>query len=296
MNTIEAIKAEQFEGFTDELSNEEYHQSPGTSSSGFKEFLKSPAHFKAYMLGEKKQTQPMYHGEKFHSQLLEGKNVVAAPKCDRRTNEGKALYNTWLEKNKEGQIYDWFSTPDANLNAVSSIQGMSQALRKKESFKRLTKKGIAERSFYVRDGITGLYLKARTDWLTQDQDGHIILDVKTTCKSAKPDSFERTIFDYGYHISLAWYCRVLSQVLGKVVDTCLLVAVEKNAPFESCSYLLKEDALNLGHQIINQKLEQFAECMQKDEWPGYGDEIKEVGIPDWAMNRQSLILEEGEAA
>lgn len=288
MSTLAAIQERAFQGPTDELTSQEYHSSLGISSTAFKEFLKSPKHFQTYMQQKREQTQALYDGGMFHSIFLEGKEPVCMPKFDRRTKEGKAAAEEWEAKNKGELVYDWFSTSEANQTALDRLNGMAEALSRKPKVQEIFSEGIAERSFYAQDA-SGLYMKARTDWLTNDG---IIVDIKTTSKSAKPDTFQKSIFDYGYYVSLAWYCKVLSQALGKKIDTCLLIAIEKEAPYESSVYLLKDSVLHLGHQLIDRALPQLASCIEKDYWPGYDETILEVGIPDWAMTKLSWDVAE----
>lgn len=280
----EAIQKGQFQGHTDEITNEEYHAAPGISSTGFKEFLKSPRHFQTHMQRAPLQTAPLYDGSMFHSIFLDGKTPICSPKFDRRTKEGKVAAEEWDIQNKGALKYDWFDSAAANQAALDRLNGMAESLRKKPSVRDLFQKGAAERSFFVKDEQTNLYTKARTDWLTED---NIIVDIKTTAKSAKSDVFQKTIFDYGYYLSLAWYCRVLSQVLKKKVDTCLLIAVEKTAPYESSVFLLNDRVLELGHRIIAKNLPKLALCKDTDQWPGYDETISEVGVPEWALTKLS---------
>lgn len=279
----EALIAQQeFQGFLDGLPDSKYHGGPGISSTPFKEFLKSAAHFKSYLTTPREDTTAFYDGRMFHGMMVEGKQPICAPKFDRRTKEGKAAAESWESENKGALVYDWFSTSEANQGALDRLQGMVSALRKKKTVQNIMSSGTPERSFYCKDSQTGLYLKARTDWITSD---NIIVDFKTTDKSARPDVFEKTIFEYGYAISMAWYCRVISQALNKNVDTCILVAVEKKPPYESSVFLLKADVLNVGHQIISNTLPKLAGCLEKDEWPGYPEVVTEVGVPEWALNK-----------
>lgn len=63
------------------------------SHSSFNEFCKSPRHFIAYKLKEKKTTDAMLFGSMVHVSILEpdrfDDTYFVAPKCDRRTKKGK---------------------------------------------------------------------------------------------------------------------------------------------------------------------------------------------------------------
>lgn len=290
--SYELIEKQEFQGHIDGLPDVKYHGGPGISSTPFKEFLKSAAHFKSQMVTPRQDTPSFYDGRMFHSMMLEGKQPLCAPKFDRRTKEGKAAAEEWEANNKGALVYDWFDKAEANQSALDRLNGMVTALKKKKTVRNILSAGSPERSFYCKDTQTGLYLKARTDWITPD---NIIVDIKTTDKSARLDAFEKTIFDYGYAISLAWYCRVISQAINKKVDTCILIAVEKKPPYESSVFMLKPELLDIGHQLISNSLPKLAECFQKDEWPGYSEDIQEVGVPTWALNKMTWMAAEVEA-
>lgn len=281
--SVELIQKQEFQGHIDGLPDTAYHGSPGTSSTGFKEFLRSAAHFKSFMTTPREDTAAFYDGRKFHGMMLEGLDIAAAPKFDRRKTEEKKAAEEWEKANANNPgVYNFYDSHAANVSAVERLTGMRDALRKKKVVQNILGAGTPERSFYCKDSQTGLYIKARTDWITPD---NIVVDIKTTDKSARPDVFEKSIFEYGYAISMAWYCRVISQAINKNVDTCILIAVEKKPPYESSVFLLKSDVLNVGHKIISNALPKLAECMAKDEWPGYPEDITEVGVPEWALNK-----------
>src|SRR5690349_3941280 len=71
-----------------------YHAGPGISSTGIKEILKSPAHYKAYLEGQE-DTDAFRLGRLVHMRLLEPEayvdSVVISPQVDARTKEGKAI-------------------------------------------------------------------------------------------------------------------------------------------------------------------------------------------------------------
>lgn len=285
---LDLIKRHEYEGITNELLDTDYHGSAGVSSSQYKEFKKSPAHFEAAVNSPKEDTEAMFFGRMLHSRFLEYRKVLVPPKVDKRTNAGKELYAAWEKENEGALIYDWFATHEANVKAVATIEGMVDKLRSHPTVARLFEQGQAEQTGYVRDAETGVYIKARADWILPDG---TIVDLKSTSESADPERFEKTIFDYGYWLSAGWYCRVFSQLLHKPIDTFLFVAVEKKAPYGISVSVLKDHHLALAQEQITRDLLRLKECQERNEWPGYPVEIREVGIPDWAVRREQKRVE-----
>lgn len=269
-----------------DLANEAYHARPEISSTGFREFLKSPAHFKAYLDSPREQTEAMFFGSMLHARVLEGKTVIAAPKIDKRTKEGKAQFEAWCAENSNKLIFDWFSTAEANQKAVDRIEGIARSVAAHPTVSSLLSEGDCEVSA-VLEGAPGL--KARFDWLRPDG---IILDLKTTI-SAHPDAFEQAIFKYGYHIQAAWYSQVYQLVTGKDPEAFILIAAEKAPPFAVSVFLIKAETLQIGQDLIALNMPKLFECWRNDEWPGYPSEIREVGIPAWALNKSVSQLAEG---
>lgn len=272
--------------FIFDLPNDRYHSSPEISSTGFREFLKSPAHFKAYLDSPREQTEAMFFGSMLHARVLEGKCVVAAPKIDKRTKEGKAQLEAWCAENSDKLIFDWFSTAEANMKAVERLEGIANAIKTHPTVEALLGEGTCEVSAVVK-GDPGI--KARFDWLRPDG---IILDLKTTI-SAHPDAFEQAIFKYGYHIQAAWYSQVYKFVTGQDPEAFILIAAEKTPPFAVSVFLIKGEALQIGQDLIAMNMPKLFECWRKNEWPGYPTDIREVGIPAWAMNKSINQLADG---
>lgn len=85
------------------LSNADYHAHPAVSSSQLKHMLRTPAHYLAAIHRPKLATDSMHLGSLVHTLLLEPHMVddeyTVMPKFDRRTKQGKADYEAWLEHN-----------------------------------------------------------------------------------------------------------------------------------------------------------------------------------------------------
>ena len=88
------------------ISNEEYRSGPGVSKSQLDQFAKSPAHYMASLTTPRKETPAMRIGTLFHGLILEPERVqiAVAPQCDKRTKEGKYLWEIFCAENAGAEI------------------------------------------------------------------------------------------------------------------------------------------------------------------------------------------------
>lgn len=108
-----------------QMSNADYHASPGMSSSGLKYLARSPAHYKAYKETGIAQTANMRLGSAIHAMALEnGSGVLQAPGSTRNTN----LYKEF-EKAHPGQILLLEDEMDDARRAADSVLAHPAARR-----------------------------------------------------------------------------------------------------------------------------------------------------------------------
>ena len=160
----------------EEISNKEYRAREGLSSSDLKMMVKSMAHWKYYKdHPEDKDSQALLIGRATHKWILEPYSFydefAIAPECDRRTKEGKEIYNKFVAE-VEGK--DVISSSD-----FETIQAMRDALYATPFAKKLLD-GQHEKSFFWVDEKTGIPCKARPDSYSKLGNKYICVDYKTT--------------------------------------------------------------------------------------------------------------------
>lgn len=143
-------------------------------------------------------------------------------------------------------------------------------------------RGDAERTLAWIDEATGVWCRARLDWMCRSANGRlIVVDYKTTT-SAEPSKVARAIHDYGYHQQASWYLDGVRAV-GLDVDPAFIFAFqEKAAPHLITVVELDAEALRIGAERNRRALEIYARCTATGEWPGYTDDITLLGLPAWA--------------
>ena len=153
-------------------TNAEYHSNSAISRSSLFHMSRSPAHFKHSMENKETETDALRFGTMFHTFVLEPelfeKNYVLVDKIDRRTKEGKALFEQIVESGKQAVTAVEFETINAMRGSIYSNKYAMALL-----------KGEKEMSYYWQDEMTGIDCKCRPDCITPIGDLNIIVDMKS---------------------------------------------------------------------------------------------------------------------
>ena len=131
--------------------------------------------------------------------------------------------------------------------------------------------------------------KARLDSYTP-HGGGVVVDLKGT-PDARRDAFEKSIFRYGYNRQVWWY-REGALAVGLPAAHVVILAIEKERPWESVLYRVTEGALDAGQQMGEELLRVYGVCYETKSWGGYPDVVQEVALPDWAWKQIDERLEE----
>ncbi len=141
--------------------------------------------------------------------------------------------------------------------------------------------GSAERSYVWRDPKTGIPMKARLDWVSDDNT--LIVDFKTS-DSAKPSAFERRIWDVGHHVQAADYLDGHRILTGKRARWLWVVQAVK-PPHLVSIFEPTPGLLEMGAEDVRDAVQTFAECSRTGQWPSYTSTVQHVSPPAWAAAR-----------
>lgn len=254
-----------------------YHEWDAASNSRLSRLRRSPAHLLAYMQEPQVETEALRIGRATHAAILEpddfGTRYVSGPEGDRRT---KAVREQWDEvEARYGCGYVLKPAEyDLCLKLRDSVHVHSRALG------MISGPGQAELSMLWEDADLGVLCKARWDRYSPEIAGGAIVDIKTT-RDASAREFERSLFSNGYHRQGAFYL-MGAEARKLPARHFVILAVEKEPPYAVAVYRLTEGAIDAGQEQIRPLLAKYAECMAKNDWPGYPDEVQDIAIPDWA--------------
>ncbi|WP_306365490.1 PD-(D/E)XK nuclease-like domain-containing protein [Nocardia sp. CC227C] len=269
---IDTDQAPTVPGLYEDIPEAIYHGDKNSlSSSGMRTLLREggPATFKAAV--------PVFcdefdEGTAAHTLLLGTGAPVVEVETDTWTPKAKAERDKARSrgeialKTKQFQMVHDMAEVARNQSAVAELLSMP---------------GRAETSAYAMDPTRLVMLRARTDFLVLEGDRALVVDYKTT-RNAAPRSFRKSAAEYGYHIQDAAYRRVLRE-LGIEVEQCIFIAQEKTPPYLVSLHEWDTTALAEADRQVDKAIAIYAECRDADYWPGYGDHIHPMSLPDWAF-------------
>lgn len=257
----------------------DYLASTAVSFHDLLELDRSPAHFQFA------KSQPilppsgaLLFGQLYHALVLEGaegfaRSFAVAPRCDRRTREGRALYEDFKAECGDRAVVD-------GDDYFAALQ-MLEALQSSATFCALSAAAKTEISIFWTDRETGIDCRARLDaWVPRTG---IVWDLKTT-QDPRVAPFEREIFARQYFRQLAFYADALEAV-GRKFSHAVIIAQEKAQPFGVCFYRLLDDVLAEGRDQNRRALAILKQCRDTETFPGYPPGIVDLGLPKWAWKQ-----------
>lgn len=254
---------------------EKYHAWNACSSTALRAMMRaSPAHAKVGMVDS--ESPSLRLGTAVHTSILEPHrflgDIRVEPRVDRRTKEGKALWESFEMSMMEGQT----RISEDQLVIVQAIQDRID--HSKAACSLLDE--AAHREYSVVAEVEGVLCKARCD----GYGGGLVLDVKTTSSLAAPESFSQTMWNFGYAIQAQLY-RMVLQRAGLKADRFAWIVCETNAPHGIACYQVDAGLLDSFEPLVVNALHRWADCEHTSSWPAYPDEVISLELPSW-MTRQ----------
>lgn len=285
------------------MSFEEYCKIPAINKSGLDLVADSPLHYWAGYLdperGPREETPAMKLGSAIHTILLEPhlfdqKYAVVPDDAPRRPTALQLnAKKPSLETMEAIEFWEKFNANTAGktiltAEQVQSCRAIQNSVLKSKAAQTLLTDGKAEvtvvweKNVLLDDGTEVIVpCKARIDYLT----AMAILDVKST-SSAAPAAFAKSVANYHYHLQAAWYSDGFFSITGEKLPFVFL-AFETAKPYACAFYLAEENVLEVGRKLYSPLLKKYAECVNKNYWPGYPDEIRTLKLPVWAEKEYS---------
>lgn len=295
-------------GIYSDISNEDYHSGEGVSKSGLDLIRKSPMHYKARIeaSNDREPTTAQAIGSAFHSLLLEPEDFAVRYIVE---PEGAPRKPTKVQRNAKKPspetieaiaFWDQFEADNAGkivLDAADNEQllAMAHSVRNHKAANALLTgaPGVAELSCYWNDPITGVLCRCRPDWWRSDG---IIVDVKTT-EDGSPEGFAKSLVNWRYYVQAPYYLDGLSECITQAGETAIpkphtfvFLVVEKKPPYAVSVYVLDNESFELGRVEYRTDLNKYAECLETGIWPGYGEAIQKIGVPQWHLVRNAALL------
>jgi hypothetical protein len=160
-----------------------------------------------------------------------------------------------------------------------NLDGMAESISHHKYARRLVESKTAqfEVSGFFKDLGTDLPCKIRPDVL--DKSLNVISDFKGMI-DASWDEFSKKIFNYGFHISAAWY-RYGHQVIEGHDCDFVIIACEKEPPYGVNTFLMRGRSMKAAEEKIANVMGPLAECFNTGKWPSYDQILREPDVPGW---------------
>lgn len=252
-----------------ELKFQEYKELLGITQSKLKLLKRSPAHFHVDV--DAKSSEALTFGKLYDTLLLtpgwfEEEFLI----CEEKPRKGSKAYDELLLTARDREI---ISTEDYK-EALNMVDVAKSHLQVSE----LLSGAEAQLSITWGWDSVSIPCKGRPDLYNAELKA--VIDLKTT-KDARPSSFQKDAYNFGYFNQLAFYADGCAKN-GLEVENCYIIAQEKEAPFGVMVYKINQESLARAHQENNYLVELYAQCVDSKTFPCYPGEIFELSMPTWA--------------
>jgi hypothetical protein len=255
----------------------DYHRDRSCeSSSGLRQMLRTPAHYRAYRDGtsaDARDTPAKAIGRAIHTKVLEpelfDEQYVVSPCSDRRLKE----FKEFAARHQDRTILV--------AKDMATIEGGAASIRGHERAHSLISTAYVEHTLIWQDEETGIWLKIRPDALCLEEG--VCGDVKST-DDASEEGFLRSCRTYYYDVQAAMYKEGLRACFGRDFDFAF-IAVEKDPPYGVALYGAPDEMLEDGRRLFRKALHRLAHCRDTDEWPGYQPH-QDYDMLNWRPRRQ----------
>lgn len=254
-----------------QVSNAEYQKIPAMSFSSFKEFMKTPAHYKAYISAPPtKSTDPQDLGTAVHAAILEPNEFDSKYKVV----EGRRNRNDVKE-----QIAFWISQGATVIKPehYEAAVRLRDKVYSHEVIGPLLSGGVKEHSVLTTCRLSGAPIKCRPDHFNES--AGVALDLKTF-DDLSDKAIDSQIRRMKYHLQALHYLNTLSSYLQRDIRLFGNIFLEPQDPWSVRFVGIEEASLEkaaIDFQYVD-NLRRFKECLEADEWPGYSNEPYQASV------------------
>lgn len=207
------------------ITNEEYREREGVSSSVLKKLLVSDAHLEYVIKNGWPKTDATILGDAIHAYFLEPERFVYTRETElykRATGDFKAGDAKLDENGKPIQILVHPTDPALNIKGeqLKKFDAMVEAVRNcPEATTIIGNRYNVEASFFGE--YQGRKIKVRDDMMYKDDQGRVwIVDLKsvggTKEKPSTPYNFAHNMFNFGYDLQSYMYTELIKQEIPEV--------------------------------------------------------------------------------
>ena len=261
----------------------DYDSVDAVNFSTLKWMRRSPLHYRHNRDTRREDTDEFRLGRATHAAVFEPDRFLTDfVAWDHRTKKGKV-------GPRNGQAWDAFQEAHAGktilpLEKLQEATAIGDAVRAHPVAQRILSHGEAEKPLLWTDTATGLYCKAKLDWIAPAMND--LADLKTDGKGINTWRFQRTMDSLGYYLQVAFYRRACLEVMG--IDlTPVLIVVEKQPPHDVAVWEVGNQTLEVADGELDELLERVAQCLDSGAWPGAFPGRGIIDLPSYRLNTET---------
>jgi PDDEXK-like domain of unknown function (DUF3799) len=274
----------------------DYHAVEALSASGMRHLARSPWHFKNRV--EITPTRPMLNGTLAHCAILEpgalaDRYVVVPEDAPKRPTE--AQWNAKKSNESSQAAKEWWAAWGEEAAGRTVVEAKDYAITQAQlaavgaepELRAILASGQSEVSVFWIDAQTGIYCKARIDWLHTVSGKRVrAMDLKSTTDES-PRGFGRAAARMKYELQAAHYENGLRAV-GFDVQDFVFGVVTSAHPVLAVPYLLPIAFADQGRKKVCELYDLYARCMETNTWPSYGSGLLEADIPAYVYDNTDI--------
>ena len=264
------------------MTEREYNEAEGVRRSDLWMMRESPEKYLWAKIHPDAESSPaLVFGAMVHKLMLEHETFIQeyaiAPAVDRRTKDGKAAWQEFLDAAESRTVI----TVDDYARAADMVE----AVHNHPIADRLINGiGEHEKALFWTDPDTGIKCKARIDALVGRGKDMMVVDYKTAA-DAKTDVISRKIFQYGYHLQAWMYTEAVRINYGmKERPPFVLVVQEKKPPYSVNVIRVTDEVTAVGGDEFRLYIGMLHQCEETGYYYGLNgpfDEMNEAYLPGW---------------
>jgi hypothetical protein len=271
-------------GLYPDVDEDWYHGDPvqggSLSVSGAKLLLQAPAKFDYARRNGSKSTKSMDVGTRVHAMVLGkgGEHLELLDFDNYRTDKAKDARDAAIASGKIPTL----------PRELAEAQEIAAAVLAHPTAGGLFTEGDAEVSMFWRDEEFGIWLRGRADYMTYFGETPTIVDFKTTADaSPAEDGFGKSAWKYGYWMQDPWYREGWAAHLRCDPDDVdfVFACVETEPPYLVAQYRVKPAHAERGRAVNRIARERYRDCVKAGVWPGYSEEIEDLELPRYGVQR-----------
>ena len=264
-------------------SNKDYHSDlTAISKSRLAKMSVCPQYFKWCEDNPQEPSEDLIVGSAFHKLVLEpdtfGMEFVVMPLIDKRTKQGKEIYEQFLVASEGRDIL--------TQEQYDMICGMRDSVLSNKYAVALLK-GNHEQSFYLEDELTNEPIKVRPDCYRKVQDRVVITDLKS-CRSATTENFMKDVVKFNYDLQSYMYTSSVAKVMNVPKENVdfVFIAVEKKPPYMVNILQADQLVLERGEALFREYIGNYHECKETNNWWGFNGAyglINNLSLPSYLL-------------